>query len=130
MPQLDVSVTLHGPFFHGAPPSQVMVETLHGTVLELVNEGEKDVDAQLYPGHGLLTGHYRRNVHGEMTSTLHGKVHDSGVVYGPWLEGVGSRNASSRFRGYAMFRNARQRLEGRKLEILKKWVAKAIGRMT
>lgn len=27
-------------------------------------------------------------------------VHDSGVVYGPWLAGVGSRNKTSRFKGY------------------------------
>jgi hypothetical protein len=125
MPEIDVSVSLHGPFFHGSPPAMVMAETLNGAVRELVNEGEKAVDAQLYPGHGLVTGHYKRSVHGEMTGTLHGRIHDSGVVYGPWLEGVGTRNATSRFKGYAMFRNARQKLEGMKLDIVRKWAKKA-----
>lgn len=32
------------------------------------------------------------------------KVWDRMVVYGPWLEGVGSRNKSSRFKGYWNFR--------------------------
>lgn len=38
----------------------------------------------------------------------------AGPVYGPWLEGVGSRNAPvTRFRGYAAFRKAAQALERR-----------------
>jgi hypothetical protein len=28
------------------------------------------------------------------------EVHDQGIVYGPWLAGVGSRNRTSRFKGY------------------------------
>jgi hypothetical protein len=40
-------------------------------------------------------------------------IHDDyQIVYGPWLEGVGSRNAPvTRFRGYASFRKAAQTLE-------------------
>ncbi len=39
------------------------------------------------------------------------EVHDSGIVYGPWLEGVGSRNFPvTRFRGYSMFRKVRDEL--------------------
>lgn len=38
----------------------------------------------------------------------------SGPVYGPWLEGVGSRNAPvTRFRGYSAFRKAAQALDRR-----------------
>ncbi len=35
-------------------------------------------------------------------------VHDRGIVYGPWLEGVSERNAATRFKGYASFRRAWQ----------------------
>jgi hypothetical protein len=42
------------------------------------------------------------------------KVHDQDVVYGPWLEGVGSRNKTTQFKGYKMFRTTRQQL-GRKI---------------
>jgi hypothetical protein len=39
-------------------------------------------------------------------------VNDAGVVYGPWLEGVGSRNFPvTRFKGYAAFRRAVQATE-------------------
>lgn len=41
----------------------------------------------------------------------------AGPVYGPWLEGVGSRNASSRFKGYRAFRKAAEALDRRIDEI-------------
>lgn len=37
-------------------------------------------------------------------------VHDGGMVYGPWLEGTGSRNRTTRFKGYRTFRTIAQRL--------------------
>lgn len=37
--------------------------------------------------------------------------------YGPWLEGTGSRNETTRFRGYHGFRMAAQELDGRAQEI-------------
>jgi hypothetical protein len=36
------------------------------------------------------------------------KVTDGGVVYGPWLAGVSSRNQTSRFKGYTHWRRATQ----------------------
>lgn len=39
-------------------------------------------------------------------------IHDQGVIYGPWLEGVGSRNfPATRFRGYGFWRAAKQAVE-------------------
>ena len=39
-------------------------------------------------------------------------VHDGGVIYGPWLEGTGSRNAPvTRFKGYRTFRQVGQQAE-------------------
>lgn len=32
------------------------------------------------------------------------KIWDQDVVYGPWLEGTGSRNRTTRFKGYFTFR--------------------------
>ncbi len=40
-------------------------------------------------------------------------VDDSGVVYGPWLAGVSSRNQTTRFKGYTHCRQATQRTESR-----------------
>lgn len=41
------------------------------------------------------------------------RVTDGGVIYGPWLEGTGSRNRTTRFKGYASLRRAAQDMEGR-----------------
>lgn len=58
------------------------------------------------------TGYYESNV-----SIKNGnEVWDGGYggpVYGPWLEGVGSRNNTTRFKGYHAFRNAARALDQR-----------------
>jgi hypothetical protein len=46
------------------------------------------------------------------------RVHDRGIIYGPWLEGTGSRNRTTRFKGYASFRRAAQEIEQRVPEIV------------
>ena len=61
------------------------------------------------------TGYYESHV--EIHNTATGlEVWDGGYagpVYGPWLEGVGSRNATTRFKGYHAFRKAASALERR-----------------
>ena len=61
------------------------------------------------------TGYYESHVH---ISNIAGSrnVWDGGMagpVYGPWLEGVGSRNNTTRFKGYHAFRNAAAELQRR-----------------
>lgn len=61
------------------------------------------------------TGFYESNVRVKSDSGGH-EVWDggwAGPVYGPWLEGVGSRNATTRFKGYHAFREASRALEQR-----------------
>jgi hypothetical protein len=51
------------------------------------------------------TGWYRSHI----TPKLMGPfwvIQDSGVPYGPWLAGTGSRNRTSRFKGYQHWRRA------------------------
>jgi hypothetical protein len=65
------------------------------------------------------TGYYESNVRVRNTTSGH-EVWDGGLagpVYGPWLEGVGSRNAATRFKGYHAFRRAAQALEAHVEEI-------------
>lgn len=58
------------------------------------------------------TGYYSSHVLARRDSPGQTTVHDSLVVYGPWLEGVGSRNATSRFKGYRTWRMTYQRMRG------------------
>jgi hypothetical protein len=59
------------------------------------------------------TGYYESNVR---INAAKNEVWDGGLagpVYGPWLEGIGSRNNTTRFRGYHAFRKAANALERR-----------------
>jgi hypothetical protein len=51
------------------------------------------------------------------------------VIYGPWLEGTGSRNATTRFKGYASFRRAAQVTRSRVRHIAGGVVSQYIKRM-
>lgn len=61
------------------------------------------------------TGYYESNVRTHNTAGGM-EVWDGGLagpVYGPWLEGVGSRNNTTRFKGYHAFREAASALQRR-----------------
>jgi hypothetical protein len=125
MPQ-SVKVETSGPFFNDTEGAkQAVSDSIH----ELVNEGERAVKLDLTPGHGLKTGHYRSSIHGESTDWAHGVIDDSNVIYGPWLEGVGSRNEKSRFKGYTMFRRATQKLNDMAQRTVDAAVAKLVGKL-
>jgi hypothetical protein len=49
-------------------------------------------------------------------------INDGGVIYGPWLEGTGSRNRTTRFKGYATFRRMTQKLNTEAGRILQPYV--------
>lgn len=54
------------------------------------------------------TGYYESRVTTTVVSSEVARVHDQGVVYGAWLEGVGSRNAPvTRFAGYSHWRRTK-----------------------
>lgn len=53
-------------------------------------------------------------------------ITDSGVVYGPWLEGTGSRNQISRFKGYRTFQITRRELDQRKVQIAQPFVERFV----
>lgn len=56
----------------------------------------------------------------EMTPTRY-EVHDHGVVYGPWLEGTGSRNAPvTVFEGYWSERRAKEEAKARRGNIARR----------
>ena len=135
MPGFFATTRLSGAFFRHNAEKEVL-SALTEALRDLVAEGERLVKLQLYPGHGLILGHYRRAVNGEMLGDYHGVIHDTDpstgnpVIYGPWLEGVSSLNARSRFKGYAMFRKARQRIDEIAEETLDRHIGAAVGRLT
>ena len=146
-------VTLKGPLFQPGLPPRVIARAIRDTLQDVVERGEQIVRAQLFPGHGFISGNYKRSIVGEVgiqigrgaagarsvsssgrsaslqgikRDSLHAIIWDSGVVYGPWLEGVGSRNETSRFKGYRMFRKANNALRIAAPRLLQKHVKRAV----
>lgn len=53
-------------------------------------------------------------------------INDGGVVYGPWLEGTGSRNKTTRFKGYSTFRRMARKLQSDAPAILRPYVDRLV----
>lgn len=70
------------------------------------------------------TGNYRRNLHSKVTG-ISGVIHDSGVIYGGWLEGTSSRNKTTRFKGYGSFRKTKDWLNKQVEGVMNKFLKKA-----
>lgn len=124
---MSMQYSHNGPFFTlGVTP---VLESMHRSVDELANEGAIQVQQQLTSGHGVLTGEYRSGIHGQMTDSMHGGVSDGNAIIGSWLEGTNSRNHSTRFKGYGIFRKALQRLNGLAQNTANKNVATGVSRL-
>lgn len=107
----DVSgqAIMSGPIFAGSYASEMREAQLE-IDQELGDRGAELVQEATDRYFKNPTGFYRSQI----TATPRGEVvhvTDNGVVYGPWLAGVGSRNAISVFKGYPHWQEAFQQLE-------------------
>ena len=120
--KIDVKVATQGPLFTRMAPDQ-MQKAVQSGIREIVQKGEQRLAEQLRPrpagvylsvaqaGPGKAsTGNYRRNISTEFKN-MSAMIHDGNVVYGPWLEGISSRNDSSRFKGYGVYRKTASELQ-------------------
>lgn len=121
------SVTVSGPLFDGRALAAVDA---------FVEDAKRDVAAQAYSE--WMTNLDRSIRHPtpyyetQITVTQRGAdqvVHDRGIVYGPWLEGVSSRNATTRFKGYHSAARAVVTLEAKVPGIVQGTLSRHIGRM-
>jgi hypothetical protein len=110
-----VSVTFHGPLFDGR--ADVALEAFPIAAAAAIGDAAY-LDIRRTLGRVLRnpTGFYESRVQHTMAGDQ-GFVHDSNVIYGPWLEGTGSRNATTRFKGYHTFRLVTQRIDARCVDI-------------
>ena len=112
---MTTRITISGPLLKGKP-NAIVRQHMGRAIRELVDLGIGRLAQTLRPrpagvylsasqaGPGRAsTGNYRRHL-SSTTKDLNAFITDGGVIYGPWLEGVGSRNKVTRFKGYASFR--------------------------
>lgn len=60
--------------------------------------------------HSRPPGRWQDAIRSEARAGYH-VVTDGGIIYGHWLNGTGSRNLTTRFKGYFMWRKAFQAME-------------------
>jgi hypothetical protein len=125
MPTFTVTIT--GPMFDGRAQAAVRDFLQEATY---VVAGQALAEVQLVLDRSIKhpTPYYETQV----TSQRLGEdmvVHDRGIVYGPWLEGVSHRNQSTRFKGYAAFRKATQEMEKKAGPIAERVLPRFLGAM-
>lgn len=125
---MGVSVRAHGPVFDGRADQE-----LHRAAKQIEEdvghaayaEWESFLNAQIrHP-----TPYYETQITTQREAG-HVVVHDRGIIYGFWLEGIGSRNSPvTRFRGYHSRNKAVHSIEPRVKEIAERTLRPYLARM-
>ena len=124
---VGMRVEINGPVFNGHA-TRVVGEFLDEAKDKVGQQGYADVHLLLDRSLKNPTPYYETQITVERQAA-DVVVHDSGVIYGPWLEGVGSRNETTRFKGYASFRRAAQQLQRQAPAIAERVLPRYLGRM-
>lgn len=107
--RLSIDVSEHGALFDPARAEHVFRRYTEDFSQEAAEWTEKRVKRIFHEDFRHPTGYYEERVttHRLVTGAYEVWDHgERGPAYGPWLEGIGSRNLTSRFRGYHAFRRA------------------------
>jgi hypothetical protein len=119
-------VRLNGPVFDARGPAimqDMKREGLHRVAGQALSNVQTNLDASIRHPTPYYETQIRLDERGDSAV-----VDDRGVIYGPWLEGVGSRNKSTRFKGYFSFRRAVQTLQQQTPELLRAVAEHAVRR--
>ena len=117
-----------GPMFDGR--AILALDRMSGDMTEVVaDQGVTDVVQVLGSVLKNPTGFYQSRIQTEKKKRDLALVTDGGVVYGPWLAGVGSRNRTSTFKGYTHWRRTAQQLQRNVKRITQPVVTRRVGQM-
>lgn len=108
--RLNVKATHRGAIFSAAATNAQARRMIISINDAIAQEGVNRIKARLNVVLKNPTGFYESNIQVERREVYRG-VSDGGVIYGPWLEGTGSRNKTTRFKGYKTFRTVKQELD-------------------
>jgi hypothetical protein len=124
-----IHVNLKGAVVEGR--AAAVVETMTHIALEDIADYAKfEIGMELINVLQHPTGYYESRITKERRGSGVISINDSGVIYGPWLEGVGSRNAPvTSFKGYATFRRMRNRVAQKAPAIADAAIARKMGAM-
>lgn len=106
---LDVTYSRSGPVFDGRA-DKALGDAARDIESRTAFFGAALIRSKMDRTFRIQTPYYRLQNQARRDGT-HWKVSDNGVVYGPWLEGVGSRNKTTRFKGYSNYRRSVQEIQ-------------------
>ena len=122
-----IDLRLKGPVVEGRGPAIVKAMT-EIAMEELADYTRYEVLTQLGSVLQHPTGYYESQIVKDRVAPQTYSINDSNVIYGPWLEGIGSRNAPvTRFAGYHTFRIVRNRMAQKAGAIAKAAIARQMG---
>lgn len=110
---MSIDLDFQGPLFDGRA-EQAMKDACDEARDNLADFAEERVLMGTSASFKTRTPYYETRVTTERVSADVSLIWDQGVIYGAWLEGVGSRNAPvTRFGGYHFWRAAKQAVAAR-----------------
>lgn len=124
---IDIETSVSGPLFDGRAEAALKDYT-HAVAHDLGEQGERMVRDTLHAVERHPTGFYESHTNVRYNGGIV-IVNDGGVVYGPWLEGTGSRNRTTRFKGYGTYRKVTEQLKAKVTEVAEATLRRFIGRM-
>lgn len=125
---IGAEVVISGPFLTGNPLAQIDDFVTDATWI-VGAQGLADWHQKLDQRIQDPTPFYETQLMLERQSADVVWAHDAGIVYGPWLEGTGSRNRTTKFKGYKSMREATQQLGQKIPNVLAPYVEQLIRRL-
>jgi hypothetical protein len=125
--RIDVDSRSHGPLFDGRARAAVDAFCDEAEA-EIGQHGANVIRTELGAVLKHPTGYYQSQIQTDRASG-DSTVWDGGVIYGPWLEGVGSRNKTTRFKGYATFRRMTAKIQAEAAKVAEEVLPRFLGRM-
>ncbi|MFD8075808.1 hypothetical protein ACFV3E_24525 [Streptomyces sp. NPDC059718] len=125
----NIEVRMTGPLFDGSAERamQRACDDARDSIAEFAEDYALSLMGATFKN---PTGYYEEHVKTELVSSDTALVHDDGVVYGPWLEGVGTRNRPRPgFPGYGHWRKTKDLVATRGPEIAERAVQRHLPEM-
>lgn len=108
----DVDVTFSGPMWDDAVWDEESRHYQADMTMDVADQGVRDLRISEARTFKHPTGWYESHTRAREQAFSTAIVDDANIVYGPWLEGIGSRNfPKTRFRGYHLYYKEWQRLD-------------------
>lgn len=128
--KIDLMPEVTGPLTNGEA-ERALADWAENTAAELGKQGEQLLRDFPMNKTGRAKGGFQANLHvmqqGSMARIPAPMIR--GVTWGPWLEGTSSRNRSTRFKGYHLFRRTRQELQRRAPDVGQRELDKVMPRL-